>query len=66
VVQRVYRYAKVAENVWEALASFFKSNDELVGNAVQDVIVGQFYPGFNWFVKGDNTITNGWINLVMY
>lgn len=65
VIIRVYRYAKVAENVWESLASFFKSNDELVGNAVQDVIVGQFYPGFNWFVKGDNTITNGWINLVM-
>ena len=65
-LQRAYRYAKVAENVWEALASFFKSNDELVGNAVQDVIVGQFYPGYNWFVKGDNTVTNGWINLVMY
>jgi hypothetical protein len=65
-IQRAYRYAKVAENVWEALASFFKSNDELVGNAVQDVIVGQFYPGFNWFVKGENTITNGWINLVLY
>lgn len=63
--QRAYRYAKVAENVWEALASFFKSNDELVGNAVQDVIVGQFYPGYNWFIVGDNTITNGWINLVM-
>jgi hypothetical protein len=65
VVQRIYRYAKVAENVWEALAGFFKSNDELVGNAVQDAIVGQFYPGFNWFVKGDDSITNGWINLVM-
>jgi hypothetical protein len=65
-VQKAYKYAKVVENVWEALASFFKSNDELVGNAVQDVIVGQFYPGFNWFVKGENTITNGWINLVMY
>jgi len=65
-IQRAYKYAKVAENVWEALASFFKSNDEMVGNAVQDVIVGQTYPGFNWFVKGDDSITNGWINLVMY
>ncbi|MGH2627479.1 MAG: hypothetical protein ACRDHY_12615, partial [Anaerolineales bacterium] len=65
-IQRAFKYAKVAENVWEALASFFKSNDELVGNAVQDVIVGQFYPGFNWFVKGANSVTNGWINLVMY
>ncbi len=65
-VQRAYKYAKVAENVWEALANFFKSDDEMVGNAVQDVIVGQSYPGFNWFVKGENTVTNGWINLVLY
>jgi len=65
-VQQLWGYAKVAKDVWEALASFFKSNDELVGNAVQDSIVGEFYPGFNWFVKGDNTITNGWINLEMH
>ena len=64
-VQQLWGYAKVARDVWEALASFFKSNDELVGNAVKDEIVGQFYPGFNWFVKGANTITNGWINLEM-
>jgi len=62
---RIYKFAKAAYNVWQALASFFKSNDELVGNAVEDVIVGQFYPGFNWFVKGENNITNGWINLVL-
>ena len=63
---RVYKFAKAVYNVWQALASFFKSNDELVGNAVEDTIVGAFYPGYNWFVKGDNNITNGWINLVMY
>ncbi len=66
VVQKVFMYGKAAYNIWQALASFFKSNDELVGNAVQDVIVGQYYDGFNWFVKGEGTITNGWINLVMY
>jgi hypothetical protein len=65
-VRKLFGYAKVASNVWEALANFFKSNDELVGNAVQDAIVGQFYEGYNWFVKGEHTITNGWINLVMY
>jgi len=37
----------------------------LVGNAVEDQVVGATYPGFNWFVKGDNNITNGWINLVV-
>ena len=34
--------------------------------AVEDDIVGTTYPGYNWFVKGDNNVTNGWINLVMY
>jgi hypothetical protein len=66
VVQKVFMYGKAVYNIWQALASFFKSNDELVGNAVQDAIVGQYYDGFNWFVKGEGTITNGWINLVMY
>ena len=66
VIKKYYGYAKAAYNVWQALASFFKSNDELVGNAVEDRIVGSFYPGYNWFVKGENTVTNGWINLVMY
>jgi hypothetical protein len=65
-LRKYFGYGRAAYNIWQALASFFKSNDELVGNAVQDVIVGQFYPGYNWFVKGENTITNGWINLVMY
>ncbi|MGH7608266.1 MAG: hypothetical protein ACREME_13115, partial [Gemmatimonadales bacterium] len=66
VVVKVYKYARAAYNVWQALASFFKSNDELVGNAVEDDIVGFFYPGYNWFVKGDYNITTGWVNLVMY
>jgi len=49
----------------QAIASFFNSNDDLVGTAVDDDIVGSYYPGYNWFVKGDNNITNGWINLLM-
>jgi len=63
---RAYKYAKAAKSLWQAVASFFRSNDDLVGNAVEDSIVGSFYPGYNWFVKGDNNITNGWINLVMH
>jgi hypothetical protein len=63
---KAYKYAKAIYNIWQALAHWIKSNDELVGNAVEDAIVGAFYPGYNWFVKADNNITNGWINLVMY
>ena len=65
-VVRAYKYARGAKSLWQAIASFFKTNDDLVGNAVEDDIVGITYPGYNWFVKGDNNITNGWINLVMY
>jgi len=65
VFNKYYAYARTGVNIWRALASFIKSNDELVGTAVDDDIVGAFYPGYNWFVKGENNITNGWINLVM-
>src|SRR6266576_1536680 len=64
-VTKAYKYAKALYNVWQALASWIKSNDELVGNAVEDDIVGSFYPGYNWFVKGESNVTNGWINLEM-
>ena len=64
-VTKAYKYAKALYNVWQALAHWFKSNDELVGNAVEDDIVGSFYAGYNWFVKGENNVTNGWINLEM-
>jgi hypothetical protein len=32
---------------------------------VEDVVVGQSYPGANWIVKGDKNITNGWLKLEM-
>lgn len=64
-VTKAFKYAKAFYNVWQALASWIKSNDELVGNAVEDDIVGSYYPGYNWLVKGENNVTNGWINLQM-
>lgn len=66
VFVKAWKYGHAAYSIWQALAAFIKSNDELIGNAVQDQIVGSFYPGYNWFVKGDNNITNGWVNLVLY
>jgi hypothetical protein len=63
--RKYYAYARTGYNIWKALAAFIKSNDELVGTAVDDDIVNAFYPGYNWFVKGENNITNGWINLVI-
>jgi hypothetical protein len=64
-VTKAYKYGMALYSVWQALAYWIKSNDELVGNAVEDDIVGSFYSGYNWFVKGESNVTNGWINLEM-
>lgn len=48
-----------------ALASWLKSNDDLIGTAIEDKVVGEFHPGFNWILRGENNVTNGWIKLEM-
>jgi hypothetical protein len=63
---KVFKSAKVVRNLLTLLASFIKTNDDLIGTAVEDDIVGAFYPGFNWIIKGPNNITHGWLNLEMH
>ena len=62
---KLWKYAKALLKLFTSLASLFNSNDELVGNAVQDGIAQEYHPGFNWIVKGDQNVTNGWIELEM-
>jgi len=66
VFRKYFARAQSVYNIWQALASLIKTNDDLVGNAVEDPVLQTSYPGFNWFVKGDKNVTNGWINLIMY
>ncbi len=63
--QKAFKRASAFQKLWTALASLINTNDELVGNAVEDVVVGSSYPGYNWIVKGQNNATNGWITLGM-
>ena len=62
---KAYKRGAALQKLWAAIAAFFNTNDELVGNAVEDVVVGAYYPGYNWIVKGENNVTNGWIQLEM-
>jgi hypothetical protein len=62
---KLFKQANAFQKLWAAVASFFNTNDELVGNVVEDAVVGTTYPGYNWIVKGENTVTNGWIRLEM-
>ena len=62
---KLFKRANAFQKLWAAIASFFNTNDELVGTAVDDAMVGISYPGYNWIVKGENNATNGWITLGM-
>ena len=63
--KKVIAAGKSFENFLAALASWIKTNDDLIGNAMEDKVVGEYHSGFNWVLRADNNQTNGWINLVM-
>ncbi len=62
-IAKLFKRANAFQKLWAAVASFFNTNDELVGTAVEDAVVGISYPGYNWIVKGENNATNGWLTL---
>jgi hypothetical protein len=61
--QKLWKYAQAFQKLLSALASIINTNDELVGDVVQDNVVGEYHPGFTWIVKGENNVTNGWVQL---
>jgi len=61
---RAIRRAPMYFRVIRAITSWFKTNDDPVGNAVEDqVAANAFLPGANWLIKGERSITNGAIRL---
>jgi hypothetical protein len=64
-IQKIWKRAHVFQQLLKALASLIKTDDELIGNAVESTVVGESYAGANWVIKGDGNRTNGWIKLVM-
>jgi hypothetical protein len=62
---KLVKRANALQKILSAAYSFITTKDDLIGNAIEDVVVGQFYPGANWIVKGEGNVTNGWIKLQM-
>jgi hypothetical protein len=62
---KIFKKANAIQRILKALASVLKTNDELIGNAVESAVVGEVYPNANWVIKGDGNKTNGWVRLVM-
>ena len=56
--------AKSIYNLLTAIASWIKSNDDLIGNAIEDKVALQFQAPYNWVLK-DGSSTKGWLLLQM-
>jgi len=64
-LSRYWNRASAFQKILQAVWSFITTQDEFVGNAVQDAVATEFKPGYNWIVKGENNITNGALKLEM-
>ena len=62
-LQKLWKFARAFLQFVEQATSLINTNDEIIGNAVQDSIAIEFHDGFNWIVKGDGNVTNGWMKL---
>jgi hypothetical protein len=56
--------AKSVYNLLAKVASWIKSNDDLIGNAVEDKVANQYQAPYNWVLK-DSSGTTGWLLLQM-
>jgi hypothetical protein len=64
-ITKLWKKASTLLALFKSFWSFFTTQDDIVGNAIEDTVVGQYYPGANWIVKGENNVTNGAIRLEM-
>jgi hypothetical protein len=62
---KVFKRANALQKILRAAYSFITTQDDLIGNGIEDTVVGEFHTGFNWVVRGENNVTNGWLNLKM-
>ena len=62
---KAFRYYRAAQKIVSVVASAIKTNDDLIGNAVEDVTTSERYTGYNWIIKGADGRTNGYVKLEM-
>jgi hypothetical protein len=46
--------------------SIITTQDDIVGNAIEDFAAQAYFPNANWIVRGEDNITNGAIRLEMH
>jgi hypothetical protein len=62
---RIFKRANALQRILRAAYSWITSQDDLIGNAIEDSVVGEYRSGANWIVRGESNVTNGWLKLQM-
>ena len=62
---KTFRKAQTLFNLLKAFWSALKTQDEIVGTAIEDSVAGEYFSGANWIIKGENTVTYGALRLEM-
>ena len=62
---KTFRKAQTIYQLLKAFWSTLQTQDEIVGTAIEDTVVGEYYSGANWIIKGENTVTHGAMKLEM-
>ena len=62
---RIFKRANALQKILRAAYSWVTSQDDLIGNAIEDAVVGEYRSGANWIVRGESNVTNGWLKLQM-
>jgi hypothetical protein len=62
---KTFRKASTLINLFKALWSAIKTQDEIVGTAIEDSVAREYFSGANWIIKGENTVTHGALRLEM-
>jgi len=64
-VVKMFKKAKTLISILKSVWSFFQTKDEIAGTAIEDLVAQEFFPGANWIIKGENTVTHGALKLEM-
>lgn len=60
---KAYKAARAGWKILKSFWSWITTQDDLVGNAVEDVVAGEYQAGANWIIKANGGITKGAIKL---
>ena len=62
---KIFKRANALQRILRAAYSWITSQDDLIGNAIEDSVVNEYHTGANWIVRGESNVTKGWLKLQM-